>query len=368
MSPTLLDHHDVATSGNNSCTHPPPPADAKADASAYSLPPPPPSPSKDPRLVEIATQEALARPRGRSRGEHGIFALTPPQALELLGAGIEVLVAATGDVPPTPPPRSPMLPAMRDMEAEKKSLVRSTSEKNLARLRSGSISSPRPGRSPRKLASAPRPLTPMKPAHDGGFEGVGDGGAETGGRRESIDGVQLRHGPNHHNHQQHHPLSAPKTQQGPQQQASFEPYVVIGANSQPLNLQHSAITRKFYSKQPPPIGIADYLRRIHRFCPMSTAVYLAASLYIHRLAVIEGAIAVTSRNAHRLLLAGLRVAMKALEDASFSHEKMAQVGGVSQVELARLEISFCFLTGFELVVTEAMLEEHWGVLRDETEA
>jgi hypothetical protein len=145
------------------------------------------------------------------------------------------------------------------------------------------------------------------------------------------------------------------------------PYIVVGENSQPLNLQHSAITRKFYCRFPPPISITDYLLRIHNYCPMSTGVYLAASLYIHRLAVLERAIVVTKRNAHRLLLAGLRVAMKALEDLSYPHGRFARVGGVSDKELARLEISFCFLTGFELGVNVPVLSQHWELLRRGTE-
>ena len=90
---------------------------------------------------------------------------------------------------------------------------------------------------------------------------------------------------------------------------------------------------------------------------MSTAVYLATSLYINRLAVVERAIPVTPRNVHRLLLAGLRVAMKALEDLSYPHSRFAKVGGVSEVELGRLEITFCFLTNFELKVDSEMLQE-----------
>lgn len=101
---------------------------------------------------------------------------------------------------------------------------------------------------------------------------------------------------------------------------------------------------------------------------MSTAVYLAASLYIHRLAIIERAIVVTKRNAHRLLLAGIRVAMKALEDLSYPHTKFAKVGGVSETELARLEISFCFLVGFELRVDEEALREQWEMLKSGVEA
>jgi hypothetical protein len=141
----------------------------------------------------------------------------------------------------------------------------------------------------------------------------------------------------------------------------------VGENSQPINLQHSAITRKFYCRVPPPVSITEYLVRIHRYCPMSTGVYLAASLYIHRLAVLERTIAVTTRNAHRLVLAGLRVAMKALEDLSYPHGRFAKVGGVSEKELARLEISFCFLTGFELAVDLALLSAHWDLLRRGTE-
>lgn len=97
---------------------------------------------------------------------------------------------------------------------------------------------------------------------------------------------------------------------------------------------------------------------------MSSAVYLATSFYLFRLAVDERAIPVTRRNCHRLLLAGLRVAMKALEDLSYPHAKFAKVGGVSEIELARLEISFCFLAGFELVVREENLRKHWEALKD----
>lgn len=58
--------------------------------------------------------------------------------------------------------------------------------------------------------------------------------------------------------------------------------------------------------------------------------------------------------------------MKALEDLSYPHAKIARVGGVSEIELARLEISFCFLVGFELVVDEETLRKHWEMLKHNT--
>lgn len=306
--------------------------------SSVSSPPPPPNPSADPNLRVLSPENDITSPRLAAQVDD-IFKVSPLAALKLLSAGIESLVELTGDIPPTPPPRSPTIPHMRGMEAEKKSIVRSNSEKNLARLMQQATSkSPRPTR-PRDSPYPER--QPPSPPHE----------SPEMTSTQPIDGVHLRTNP------------TPPPSSEAQHQPPLEPYVIVGENSQPLNLQHSAITRKFYSRLPPPISITDYLLRIHRFCPMSTAVYLATALYIHRLAVLERAIAVTRRNAHRLILAGLRVAMKALEDLSYAHGKFAKVGGVSEVELARLEISFCFLTGFELVVTEESLSNMWELLR-----
>jgi hypothetical protein len=247
-----------------------------------------------------------------------IFTLPAVTALKLLCAGVEALVRITGDIPPTPPPSYPTTPNMRGMQAEKENIVRSHSQTNLA-----------------NLGMHQRPRTP----------------SSSSGGSDDIDGVNFRKTP----------LGSPEL--GPK-----EPYIIIGANAEPLNLQHGAITRKFYSKQPPPISLEDYLMRIHKFCPMSTAVYLATSVYIHRLAVEERAIPVTRRNSHRLLLAGLRVSMKALEDQSYPHRRFAKVGGVSEPELARLEISFCFLTNFELRTTKEMLLKQALMLKEITAA
>ncbi|MCJ1411322.1 hypothetical protein MMC19_005410 [Ptychographa xylographoides] len=158
--------------------------------------------------------------------------------------------------------------------------------------------------------------------------------------------------------------SASKTPIGSPEAHPTEPFHIVGSHSEPLHVQDSALTRKFYSKRPPPISLEEYLLRLHRYCPMSTAVYLATSLYIHRLTVVERIIPVTGRNAHRLLLAGLRVAMKALEDLSYPHRRFAKVGGVSEPELGRLEVSFCFLTDFELKVSHEMLHKQAAMLRD----
>ncbi|EDN10969.1 palmitoyltransferase akr1 [Histoplasma mississippiense (nom. inval.)] len=61
---------------------------------------------------------------------------------------------------------------------------------------------------------------------------------------------------------------------------------------------------------------------------------------------------------HRLVLGGLRVAAKIVEDLCYQHRRFAKVGGVTERELAKLEISFSFLMDFELRVdAETMFHE-----------
>lgn len=267
-------------------------------------PPPPPDPSADAGLnIGFSAREGLISPPVHTVD---IFTLSAVTALKLLGAGIEALVRITGDVPPTPAPDYSTTPNMRGMQAEKDNIVRSHSNTNL-----------------NIWQDVARPITSSK------------------NTAEQPDGVILKRTP----------LGSPEIQ-------PTQPYIVVDDNAEPLNLQHSAITRKFYSKQPPQISIEDYLLRIHKFCPMSSGVYLATSVYIHRLVVEERAIPVTRRNSHRLLLAGLRIAMKALEDLSYPHRRFSKVGGVSESELARLEIGFCFLTNFDLRTTKEQLLKH----------
>lgn len=120
-------------------------------------------------------------------------------------------------------------------------------------------------------------------------------------------------------------------------------------------IQMAILSKKFLSKKVPPIPLKEYLLRLHKYCPMSTAVYLAASVYISKMTLDENVLRVLPKNMHRLVLAGVWVAAKALEDLSYPHSRVAKVGGVSEQELSKLEISFCFLVDFELRVDAQML-------------
>jgi len=81
-------------------------------------------------------------------------------------------------------------------------------------------------------------------------------------------------------------------------------------------------------------------------------------------------------NIHRIVLAGLRIAAKFLEDLVWKHDRYAKVVGVSPRELSRLEIGtppqyanhsgnaltwsavgFLFLLDFEIVVNNEQLTD-----------
>lgn len=299
-----------------------------------------------------------------------ISKLPAAEALRLLSTTLELLIKVTGDVPPTPPPRTPADPSMRDLQAEKEVIARVTG------------ASPRPASLPTPTSSIPSASPPSASPTLSREETADRTKAETASpatgnglspleayraamtaqlksaQQQAIDGVKLKN----------QPTTPPESDTKSLATEDAPPPIVVvgddGTSPQPVNSQHGAITRKFYSKLEPPISITQYLTRLHQFCPMSTAVYLATSLYIHRLAIEQRAIPVTRRNVHRLVLAGLRVASKALEDLAYPHSKFSRVGGVSESELARLEISFCFLAGFELVIGCEGLTAHWESLRD----
>ena len=269
--------------------------------------PPPPSPSADSGIAKVQENKAAQKDQGLipDAADLDVFTLTPVAALKVLCNSLEVLVRITGDIPPTPPVSRPNTPKMDVFAAEKENAARLAEERKDKRR----------------------------------------------SRQWVGDDTDL-------------PTKAKTPIGSPEARPTEDQIPIIDADLEPKISQQAAVARKFYSKKPPPISLEEYLLRLHKYCHMSTAVYLATSLYIHRLAVTDKTLPVTARNVHRLVLAGLRVAMKALEDRSYPHSRFSKVGGVTEPELGRLEVSFCFVTDFTLRVTSEMLLDHAKSARD----
>ena len=274
--------------------------DTQRKSPSIPLLPPAPSPSADKGAVP-SNKASEADLRDLSEVDKiDIFVLKPVAALKILCESLLVLVRITGDIPPTPPVRDSATPNSGMIEVEQDIVVHYSKDMR----------------------------------NEPGLAGE--------------DAVPAR----------------AKTPIGSPEAHPAEALQIFGNSKDYLHVQHRVIIRKFYSKKPPPIALEEYLTRLHKYCPMSTAVYLATSLYIYRLAVIEKILPVTARNVHRLVLAGLRVASKALDDLVHSHTRFAKVGGVTEKELGRLEVCFCFVTDFALKVDKDMLLYHAEAMRD----
>jgi len=264
--------------------------------------PPKPNPSQDPGVVPQIDSSApndgsLTPPDA----DFDVATLDSLKALKMLSHAIQALCDLTGNIPPTPPVSRPESPSLRSL--------REDMSRTGARLS-------RPGTPPSFVSS------------------------------EDLRGLALKD----------KVIGTPEATTG--ESMTAEAMLVSARVASSQAAQQDAVARKFYSKKPPPISINDYLLRLHRYCPMSTAVYLAAGVYISRIAIEDKSVPVTIRTVHRLLLGSLRVAMKALEDLSYPHARFSGVGGVSEKELAKLEISICYLTNFDLKVDNKMLEEN----------
>lgn len=136
-----------------------------------------------------------------------------------------------------------------------------------------------------------------------------------------------------------------------------------GADAEELAIQQAAIARRFFSKTAPPFSVTDYLLRLHKFCPHSSGVYLTAVTYIHQLCISDAIVPITNRTVHRLVLAAIRIAAKAVEDNKWSQERMAKLGGISNMQFMNLEVALCYLLNFNLYVDERMMAKRMFLLQ-----
>ncbi|ONH67873.1 Cyclin-U2-2 [Cyberlindnera fabianii] len=123
------------------------------------------------------------------------------------------------------------------------------------------------------------------------------------------------------------------------------------------DLQTKHLIKRFRLNNDPDLSVSDYLNRINKYCQLSTSVYLGSAYYIHMLVVKWEIFQLTNLNAHRLIIAALRLACKTLEDITHRQQFFAQMGGIRPKDLQSLEISFLFLIKFNCQVDVQTLEE-----------
>ncbi|KAI8867019.1 cyclin-related 2, partial [Ramicandelaber brevisporus] len=111
----------------------------------------------------------------------------------------------------------------------------------------------------------------------------------------------------------------------------------------------------FHSSALPGIDLRAYLHRIRRYCPCPHECFLALVVYTHRMRHVaeyrKKPFSVDPFSVHRLLIAGITVAVKFFSDFFYPNTRYARVGGLEPNELNSLEIKFLTLTNFDLSIS-----------------
>ena len=119
-----------------------------------------------------------------------------------------------------------------------------------------------------------------------------------------------------------------------------------------------AATVSIYDGQKAPgISIEEYLSRWMTHTDCEAEVLIVAVVYIDRLCTRTG-MAITETNVHRLLLASLVIATKWQMDRVNANTHYACVGGVTNAELTRLEVSLLNSLDWETHVETSLFTKY----------
>lgn len=114
----------------------------------------------------------------------------------------------------------------------------------------------------------------------------------------------------------------------------------------------------FHGLRAPNLSIRSYIDRIFKYSNCSPSCFTLAYVYIDRFIHQQPEVPITSLNVHRLLITSVMVAAKFVDDAFFNNAYYAKVGGVSTLEMNRLELEFLFNLDFKLQVTVSTFESY----------
>lgn len=121
----------------------------------------------------------------------------------------------------------------------------------------------------------------------------------------------------------------------------------------------------FHGSRAPTLSIRQYIDRIFKYSGCSPSCFVIAHIYVDRfLKRLE--LHLTSLNVHRLLITAVMLAAKFIDDGFFNNAYYAKVGGVSTVEMNRLEMKFLFSLDFRLQVSVETFNRYCLDLENDT--
>lgn len=121
----------------------------------------------------------------------------------------------------------------------------------------------------------------------------------------------------------------------------------------PRDLGHDT---PFSAASEPDLSIREHLLRIRKHLRCNKACLVLALVYIDRIVNTHPEVIINNMTVHRLMLAGILVASKFLDDDGFDNAHYAQIGGISTKILNELEAQFLNLLDWRLHVLSTEYE------------
>lgn len=114
---------------------------------------------------------------------------------------------------------------------------------------------------------------------------------------------------------------------------------------------------KFNSKRSPGIPIRNYIKRIGQYAKCSENCYILALIYLDKM-MEKAQIFLSELNIHRLVLTGILIAIKYLDDFYYDNEYYAKVGGIPLRELNDLESEMLTTLDFRVHIKPEIFEKY----------
>lgn len=112
----------------------------------------------------------------------------------------------------------------------------------------------------------------------------------------------------------------------------------------------------FHGLRAPSISIHSYIMRVFKYARCSPSCFVLAYAYIDKLTHQLFGAPITCLNVHRLVITGVMVAAKFLDDGHYNNAYYAKIGGVSTLEMNRLEQEFLHSLGYNVHITVSCFE------------
>lgn len=154
--------------------------------------------------------------------------------------------------------------------------------------------------------------------------------------------------------------------QDPQLSASLQAFV--GSVVEQLlahcsQLSYDGPATAFHARHTPSISVEAYLARIFRYAPCSAECFITSLLYIKKVLDVKGLALLQQTTVHRLLISAVLLSSKYLDDIYYNNKFYAKIGGISSLEMNRLEVEMLQFLGYDLSVRREQFDEFVALLR-----